>query len=54
MILDGGKRGLLQNSADICKLPPEATVQALGQTNLGSRFSTVLRGQCKGKKGKKR
>ncbi|HXS32756.1 MAG TPA: fibronectin type III domain-containing protein [Solirubrobacterales bacterium] len=49
MILNGGRRGLLQNSADICKVPPEATVQALGQTNLGDRFTTVLRGQCKGK-----
>jgi hypothetical protein len=50
MVLNGGRRGLLQNSADICKAPPEATVQALGQTNLGYRFTTVLRGQCKGGK----
>ena len=52
MILRGGRRGLLQNSANICKVPPEATVQALGQTNLGRRFTTVLRGQCKKKKKK--
>lgn len=52
MILNGGRRGLLQNSADVCRVPPEATVQALGQTNLGRRFRTVLRGQCKGKRGK--
>jgi hypothetical protein len=54
MILNGGRRGLLQNSADICKAPPEATVEALGQTNLGSRFTTVLRGKCKKGKGRKR
>jgi hypothetical protein len=46
MTLSGGRRGLLQNSANICKVPPEATVKALGQTNLGASFSTVLRGQC--------
>jgi len=48
MVLNGGRRGLLTNSSDICKVPPEATVQALGQTNLGAKFTTVLRGQCKG------
>ncbi len=52
MTLAGGKRGLLQNSANICAFPPEATVKALAQNNLGARFTTVLRGQC-GKKGKK-
>jgi hypothetical protein len=54
MTLQGGKRGLLQNSSNICKVPPEATVQALGQTNLGRRFTTVLRGQCKKGKPKQR
>jgi hypothetical protein len=49
MVLNGGKRGLLQNSANICVTPPEATVKALGQTNLGAAFSTVLRGKCGGK-----
>jgi hypothetical protein len=52
MTLSGGRRGLLTNSANICRVPPEATVKALGQTNLGASFTTVLRGQCKGK-GKK-
>jgi hypothetical protein len=52
MTLNGGSRGLLQNSTNICANPPEATVKALGQTNLGAQFTTVLRGQC-GKKGKK-
>ncbi len=53
MVLNGGKRGLLTNSSNICASPPEATVKALGQTNLGASFTTVLRGQCGGKgKGK--
>jgi hypothetical protein len=49
MTLFGGKRGLLQNSADICKSPPLALVKGLGQNNRGATFTTVLRGQCKGK-----
>jgi hypothetical protein len=48
MVLNGGRRGLLTNSSNICNVPPEATVKALGQTNLGYSFTTVLRGQCKG------
>ena len=52
MTLDGGKWGLLVNSADICASPPLATVKALGQNNLGASFSTELRGQCKRKKGR--
>jgi hypothetical protein len=54
MVLNGGKRGLLTNSSNICATPPEATVQALGQTNLGASFTTVLRGQCGGKSKKAR
>jgi hypothetical protein len=48
MTLPGGRHSLLVNSADICVAPPLATVKALGQTNLGSIFTTTLRGQCKG------
>ena len=51
MTLNGGRRGLLQNSSNICANPPLATVSALGQNNIGARFSSELRGQCK-KKGK--
>ncbi|HXR31394.1 MAG TPA: hypothetical protein VN752_09675, partial [Solirubrobacterales bacterium] len=53
MVLDGGRRGLLQNSSNICANPPLATVSALAQNNIGARFSSVLRGTCKakGKKG---
>jgi hypothetical protein len=47
MTLRGGRHGLLQNSVNICANPPLATVSALGQNNIGARFSSVLRGQCK-------
>ena len=57
MTLNGGKRGLLVNSSNICNSPPLATVSALGQNNLGARFSSTLRGQCakeaKGKGGRR-
>jgi hypothetical protein len=46
MTLFGGKRGLLQNSANICANPPVASVKGLGQNNRGAIFTTVLRGQC--------
>ncbi len=49
MTLYGGKRGLLVNSANICAVPPVSSVKALGQNNVGSVFTTTLRGQC-GKK----
>jgi hypothetical protein len=47
MTLNGGHRGLLVNSANICSAPPVASVKALGQNNLGTVFTAVLRGQCK-------
>jgi hypothetical protein len=53
MTLNGGRRGLLQNSANVCRFPAEATVKALGQSNLGAVFATTLRGQCGHKGGKK-
>jgi hypothetical protein len=49
MRLNGGKRGLLVNSTNICAAPPIASVKALGQNNVGAIFTTRLRGQC-GKK----
>jgi hypothetical protein len=53
MLLRGGRHSLLQNSTDICRNPPLATVSALGQNNIGARFSSVLRGQCrKARKGR--
>ena len=51
MTLDGGRRGLLVNSSNVCTSPPTATVSALGQNNVGARFDTVLRGQCKRRRG---
>jgi hypothetical protein len=54
MTLYGGKRGLLVNSANICASPPAATVRALAQNNIGSSFTTTLRGQCKGKSAKRK
>jgi hypothetical protein len=54
MQLNGGRRGLLQNSADICRHPPTAMVKALGQNNRGSIYTTKLRGQCKKKMHNKR
>jgi hypothetical protein len=47
MTLYGGKRGLLQNSADICAVPPVASVKALAQNNIGAVFTTKLRGKCR-------
>ncbi len=52
MTLDGGKRGLLVNSSNICAAPPRASVKALGQNNLGRIFTTKLRGRCGHKHGK--
>jgi hypothetical protein len=52
MTLNGGKHGLLVNSANICSAPPLATVKALGQNNAGASFTTELRGQCKSKRKK--
>ncbi len=52
MILHGGRRSLLQNTANICRNPPLATISSLGQNNIGARFSSELRGQCKKKKKK--
>jgi hypothetical protein len=53
MTLYGGRRGLLQNSTDICANPPIAAVKGLGQNNRGAIFTAILRGQCgKGKKGR--
>jgi len=50
MTLNGGRRGLLTNTANICNNPPLAEVRALGQNNRGAIFTTTLRGQCGKKK----
>jgi hypothetical protein len=46
MQLNGGKRGLLTNSLNICNSPPRASIEALGQNNRGAIFTTTLRGRC--------
>ncbi len=46
MTLYGGRLGLLQNSADICKVPPVSNVKAIAQNNIGAVFTTKLRGNC--------
>jgi hypothetical protein len=53
MVMDGGRRGLLQNSTDICAAPPIASIKALGQNNRGVVFTSQLRGQCKKKRGRR-
>jgi hypothetical protein len=54
MQLNGGSRGLLANSVDICKFPPTASVKALGQNNRGTIYTTKLRGKCKKPKAKEK
>ena len=54
MTLNGGKGGLLVNSANICTSPPSATVRALAQNNIAAAFTTTLRGHCKPKKAAKK
>jgi hypothetical protein len=49
MTLYGGRRGLLQNSANVCESPPLASVKALGQNDRGAIFTSVLRGKCEKK-----
>jgi hypothetical protein len=54
MRLNGGRRGLLVNSTNVCATPPTASVKALAQNNIGALFTTTLRGQCDKGKGKAR
>jgi DNA-binding beta-propeller fold protein YncE len=46
MWLNGGQRGLLVNSVNVCASPPSASVKALAQNNRGAIFTTKLRGKC--------
>ena len=54
MQLNGGSRGLLANSVNICKFPPTASVKALGQNNRGTIYTTRLRGKCNKPKAKEK
>lgn len=42
MKLNGGKRGLLTNSVDVCAVPPFAEVRAVAQNNRGAIFRSLL------------
>jgi hypothetical protein len=42
MKLNGGKRGLLTNSVDVCAVPPFAEVRAVAQNNRGAVFRSLL------------
>jgi hypothetical protein len=48
--LYGGKRGLIQNSVDLCKRPGQATVQMEAQNGKTSEFDTPFAAKCGGKK----
>jgi hypothetical protein len=45
--LFGGKRGLLVNSADVCKAPAAASARFVGQNNVGYAPQVMLQNQCK-------
>jgi hypothetical protein len=44
--LDGGQRGLLQNSADICRSPQRALVRLIGQNQRAVSSSPALLARC--------
>ena len=46
MTLDGGKRGLLVNSADICAAPAYALARMVGQNNRGAVLRPEVRASC--------
>jgi hypothetical protein len=48
--LYGGKRGLIQNSVNLCKHPGQATVQMEAQNGRTSEFDTPFAAKCGGKK----
>jgi hypothetical protein len=54
--MQGGKKGLIENSTDICKSANKATVKMTGQNGKVHDFEPVLKTSCKGKarKGKKK
>jgi hypothetical protein len=50
--LFGGKRGLLVNSANVCKAPAAVSARFVGQNNAGYAPQVALQNQCKKQKGK--
>ncbi len=53
LILFGGKRGLLVNSANVCTAPATASVRFVGQNNLGYAPVVLLGNQCGARKKRK-
>jgi hypothetical protein len=53
LTLFGGKRGLLVNSANICKASAKASVRFVGQNNTGDAPLVTLDNQCGKKQPKK-
>jgi hypothetical protein len=51
--MQGGKKGLLQNSTNLCKATNRATALFDGQSGK-AEFRPVARNSCKGKSRKKR
>ena len=53
--LEGGKRGLLQNSEDLCKSKKKATIELVGQSGRSSDSQARLTSSCgTGKRGPNR
>jgi hypothetical protein len=52
--MQGGKKGALVNSADLCAAPAYATVRMVGQNNKGEARQTQVRANCAKHKKKKR
>jgi hypothetical protein len=54
LLMEGGKRGLLQASANLCAKPQLATARFMGQANRGWAFDPAMKAAGCKKKGKKR
>ena len=52
--MQGGKKGLIVNSTNICKGKHQAIAAFKGQNGLRHEFKPVVKAQCKGKKAKKK
>ena len=52
--MDGGKRGLLVNSANLCTATSPALARMVGQNNKGYALAAPLQANCSKKKGRKR
>lgn len=50
--MQGGKKGLIVNSRNLCASKNRATVQFTGQNGKRHDFRPVIQNDCKGKKGK--